>query len=312
VSLSLIKRLKLQSRIIPVSNYKRLFTADGKPMHVVGTIQLTLDIQDFEIPVTFHVLPRLQFDVILGTHFLSQTKANIDMQSQILTLYNDSVGANLLNSSDTIVRTTEAILIPPKSECIIPVMVPPDFGTGLAIIEPSAKVHKLQLALAKSIVSPVNNRTVCKLMNPTDVARFLRRKTPLGIIRNLEIDGVTVMTDSNSNTHDMTDTCIDTNTDLTEKLRQLKEKGITLERNSLTTAEFHKLVDLLFQNRDLFATSMHDLVGTTTELMHIDTGGAKPVRKRLYRQSAELQRQMELLIDEMLAAKIIQPSESLV
>ena len=189
-------------------------------------------------------------------------------------------------------------------------MVPPDFGTGLAIIEPSAKLHKLQLALAKSIVSPVNNRTVCKLMNTTDVARFLRRKTPLGIIRNLEIDGVTVITDSNSNTHDKTDTCIDTETDLTEKLRQLKEKGIILERNSLSTAEFHKLVDLLFQNRDLFATSMHDLIGTTTELMHIDTGDAKPVRKRPYRQSAELQRQMELLIDEMLAAKIIQPSDS--
>ena len=49
-------------------------------MHVVGTIQLTLDIQDFLIPVTFHVLHRLQFDVILGTNFLSQTKTNIDMQ----------------------------------------------------------------------------------------------------------------------------------------------------------------------------------------------------------------------------------------
>jgi len=58
------------------------------------------------------VLPRLQFDIILGIHFLRQTKANIDMQSQILTLYGDLVGTNLLNKTDIIMRTTEAVLIP--------------------------------------------------------------------------------------------------------------------------------------------------------------------------------------------------------
>jgi len=55
---------------------------------------------------------------------------------------------------------------------------------------------------------------------------------------------------------------------------------------------------------------MHDLVGTKVETMHIVTGDAKPVRKRAYRQSPEMQRVMEKLIDEMLAAKITQPSES--
>ena len=55
---------------------------------------------------------------------------------------------------------------------------------------------------------------------------------------------------------------------------------------------------------------MHDLVGTKFELMHIDTGDAKLVRQRPYRQSAEMQRQMGLLIDEMLLANVIQPSDS--
>ena len=55
---------------------------------------------------------------------------------------------------------------------------------------------------------------------------------------------------------------------------------------------------------------MHDLVGTKVELMHIDTEDAKPIRLRPYRQSPEMQRQMERLIDEMLSANIIQPSDS--
>ena len=178
VSLAFIKHMKLESCIIRTSNHKRLFTANGKPMQVLDTVNLTLDLQDFEIPVTFCVVPCLQLNIILGIQVLSQTKANIDMDCQTLTFHNYLAGTAISNKSDTLVRTTEAILLPPRSECLVLVMVPPDFGIGLAIIEPSNKLHKLQLALAKSVVSPTNNRTVFKIMNPTGVARFLRRKTP--------------------------------------------------------------------------------------------------------------------------------------
>ena len=183
----------------------------------------------------------------------------------------------------------------------------------LAIVEPSIKLHKLQLALAKSIVSPTNNCTVCKIMNPTGVARFLRRKTPLGIIRDLRIDNVTVISDSNSESSpDTRQRNSGQNAEVTreEKLRQLSDKGISLQLNSLTTDEFHQLTDLLFRNIDLFATNMHDLVGTKVKLMHIDTEDAKPIRLRPYSQSPEMQRQMERLIDGMLSANIIQPSDS--
>jgi len=73
-------------------------------MHVLGTVNLTLDIQDFEIPVTFCVLSRLQFSVILGVQCLTPTKANIDMECQTLTFYNELVGTGISNKSDTVVR----------------------------------------------------------------------------------------------------------------------------------------------------------------------------------------------------------------
>ena len=57
----------------------------------------------------------------------------------------------------------------------------------------------------------------------------------------------------------------------TQQIEILAEKGVTLQQHSLKTDEFHKLVDLIFRNKDLFATSMHDLVGTKVETMHIDT-----------------------------------------
>jgi len=282
ISLSLLKRLKLESRVIPVSQKKRLFTADGKAMKVLGTVELTLDIQ---IPVTFCVLSCLQHDMILGITFLNETKANTDMESHVLTLYNDLVGINLISDKDVIVRTTDAVLIPPSSEALIPVLIPPQFGTGLSIIEPSIKLHILQLALAKSIVVPVRNRTVCKIMNPTNVAKFVERKTPLGVIRKLAVDTMTVIDDVNSILEPSQHPNKDDNITYARKLEILTEKGINLQQNSLSLEEYYDLVDLLFNNRDLFATSMHDLVGTDVVEMEIDTRDAQPVRKRAYRQT---------------------------
>jgi len=184
-------------------------------------------------------------------------------------------------------------------------MIPPNFGPGLAIVEPSIKLHDLQLALAKLIVSPVNNRSVCKIMNPTNVARLFRRKTPLGVIQNLSIDSITVINDFIPSPDTTSESNVDSKLTHAEKCKILLDKGIILQQNSLTTKEFYKLVDLIFRNNDLFATSMHDFVGREVVKMHIDTGDAKPIRKRPYGQSPQMQQAMNKLIDEMLSANIL-------
>ena len=62
--------------------------------------------------------------------------------------------------------------------------------------------------------------------------------------------------------------------------------------------------------RDLFATGMKDLEGTDIVKHEIDTGNARPIRKRSYRQSPLMMREMEKQVDEMLEAGIIEPSDS--
>ena len=52
VSLSFLRRIRLQSKILNSSNHKRLFTADGKPLAVKGTLQLTLNIHGLTIPTS--------------------------------------------------------------------------------------------------------------------------------------------------------------------------------------------------------------------------------------------------------------------
>ena len=138
---------------------------------------------------------------------------------------------------------------------------------------------------------------------------FFEKKTPLGIIQKLAIDSVTVINKTDADTTSADEIQNDNDISYTQKLQRLADKQIVLQQHSMTTEEFHQLVDLIFKNIDLFATSMHDLVGSDVELMHIDTGDAGPVRKRPYRQSAELQKATDSLINEMLEANI-QPSNS--
>ena len=79
VSMSFMKRLHLLPKMIQGPNQKRLFTADGKPLTVAGTVQLTINIHGLMIPTTFQVIKSLNHDIILGMTFLTNTQANIDL-----------------------------------------------------------------------------------------------------------------------------------------------------------------------------------------------------------------------------------------
>ena len=62
VSMSFMKWLHLLPKMMKGPNQKRLFTADGKPLRVVGTIQLTINIHGLMIPTTFQVIKSLNHD----------------------------------------------------------------------------------------------------------------------------------------------------------------------------------------------------------------------------------------------------------
>jgi len=307
VSLSFLRGIRSQSNIINSSNRKRLFTADGKPLTVKGSIQLTLNVHGLMIPTSFQVLQFLNHDMILGMDFLTKTQANIDVPSGIITLYDGLVGANLVNPNEALLRTADAVLIPPKSEAIVPVITSRRFGSVLSIIEPSVSLAGKHLALARAIVIPKFNRTVCKLLNPTESHVFLKRRTVLASIQEISIDSVNVIDDK----------VLPTPTSgkkpdvpFTEQLEVIRSKGINLEQNSLNEEEFRRLVNLIYHNTDLFATGMRDLVGTDVVSHDIDTGDAKPVRKRAYRQSPHMMRELEKQVLEMEEAGIVEPSDS--
>ena len=229
-------------------------------VHVVGTIQFTLDFNNLTVPVTFCVLEHLHHDIILGMNFFKQTNANIDIPSKVVTLYDGLVGVNLTRPADIVLRTVDAVLIPPRSEALIPVSAPPHYGSVLSIIEPSVKLSNKNLALAGRIVIPRHNRTACKILNPTDVPIFLRLRRVIGVIDKISIESINIIENllpSDCETKEETSPII-----LDDQLKVISQKAITLDQNDLSADKYKTLVKVLYDNNDLFAIGMHDLVGT--------------------------------------------------
>ena len=108
-------------------------------------------------------------------------------------MYDGLVGVNLTRPADVVLRTLDAVLIPPRSEALIPVSVPPYYGSVLSIIESSIKLSNKNLALARTVVVPKQNRTACKILNPIDVPIFLRRRTVIGVIDKISIESINVI-----------------------------------------------------------------------------------------------------------------------
>ena len=69
------------------------------------------------------------------------------------------------------------------------------------------------------------------------------------------------------------------------------------------------MIDLIHRNLDLFATSLKE--ARILNMYHtIDTGTAEPVRKRPYRQSPEMMKEMKRQVLEMEEAGIVEESDS--
>jgi len=231
------------------------------------------------------------------------------MATRTVTFYDELVELDITKSNETLLRTTDAVLVPPRSEALVPVAIPSGFGSGLAIVEPAVNLHKKHLALASAIAQPKQSRTVCKLLNPTNSSIILRRRSTIAVISKLSVDSINVIDnfDSSSWTSDERETETVT---LEEQLKVIEQKGIKVHKDGLTSEQYTKLITLLHKNEDLFARDMSDLVGTDVLYYAIDTGDADPIRKRPYRQSPEMIKEMKRQVEEMVKAGIVEESDS--
>lgn len=305
ISEAFVQKLRLSPTKQVKGEGKYLFTADGKPIQIQGTTELSVKIHGLSIPFTFHVLRGLNHNIILGCDFLTQTNAQIDMSNGFISFCDDLVSASLARPRESLLRSLAAIEVPGQSEAVLPVKIPQGFHAKCAIIEPT-ELGLNNLIVARSVVQPLGNRTLCKVLNPTNAAVRLNRGDIISKISPLTDQILCELSEFNENSE------ISRNDDVPiETCREaLKKKDIKIGGNDLTESQQNKLIRLLYDNLDIFASSLSELPGTDLVKHHIDTGDSKPVRLRAYRQTPQVKREMQKQVDDMLKSGIIEESDS--
>lgn len=71
--------------------------ADGRIINSLGTISTLVSVQNRTIPITFIVMPRTNYELILGIDALTTLKAVVDIRSKQVTFEGDRYRDNLSN-----------------------------------------------------------------------------------------------------------------------------------------------------------------------------------------------------------------------
>ena len=208
------------------------------------------------------------------------------------------------SNREGVVRAANTVTIPANSEANVSVFASRCIDTKNLMIEPSPIAACQALWVAKTLVNLNKSRAICRVLNPTSKPIKIRKFSIMG-----QISPVTVIAPLNQDTG--TQPTGDSKTFTTEhKLKLLTEKGVCLDETALKGNDRIELIDLLFENLELFATKLADLPGCYVDPLKLDTGDAFPFRARPLRLSPQDRDEAIKQFKEMEDANIISPSDS--
>ena len=314
ISEQFAKSLKLTPS--PTLQGVKLVSANSQEIHSLGVTDIDLAIQGLVIPFSVHVLRSLSRLMILGNDFLRASSAIIDCAQRSISLFDGLVTASLTTYSDraSILRTAQDVVIPPMSEAIISLHVPPRYRRKTSLVETYEPIKNRFLMVARALIEPKSQYTICPVCIVGRVARKLKADTPLARIIPIsghEFDSLQILPldVQNDQTSDMTQN--EANLPLhEERLRILREKGLELNNDNLTPEQFKQLSALLYEFQEIFCSEYEKLPLSRFPPYHINLKSDKPVRQKRYPLSPHQEQLLERYADRLLAAGIIQKSTS--
>ena len=307
ISPELVRQLKLTVLPLNENEYSQVLSANCGRIRVFGKVDVSLNFAGLLVPYTLYVLENLIHAVMLGMDILKELRANIDLSSNRISFYDNLVTLPITKShkSEVMLRSVKAVTLPPCSESLIPVQYQEPFMADTALIEPLPTLQKRCVLAARVTVKPHNNRTFCRLLNPNNTPKRIRKNEviaamspviiPEQLSRSPEMNSINTISQPPS---------------MSEMEKTLSDLEIKIERSHLTSQQYTELCTLIFQNKDLFATDASQLPGTSLVVHHIDTGDSRPVRSRPYRHSLDAKKEIARQIEAMYKKDLIRPTMS--
>ena len=296
-SSDLIPKLGIKPDQLMPSNVRDAVAVGDERHASIGALSLPISFDGPVISHQFHVFQSFHHPLILGLDFVNKHNGIFNAENN--TLYLKDPVENAAFSIDTntgFARVYNNTTIPPHSVASVRVFISNLGKHENILLEPCSQLPQRGLAGAKCLVDNTK-RTFMQILNPTNKHVKLNATTPIAsasIVNSKTIYSL----DSPTSTQ---------NTDTHVKDPVLFD----LQQSSLSDSEKDLLASFLAKHRAVFATDLHELGEAKTLPHHIDTGDARPIRQRFYRQSPHVNAEMNRQMEEMLSSGIIEESDSL-
>jgi len=234
----------------------RLVSANQTPIESTGVVQVELSIQGLVIPFTLYVLKSLAHNMILGNDFLRTTGAIINCAEGSISLFEGLVITSLTTQYEqhNVLRLANNVSIPPQSEALINLIVPPRFRHRTSLMETYESIKNQFLMVAGAVIHPTLCKTLCRIVNVGLVPPKLRVNTPIARISYID------MNDPNNKAMmsvDVNDNMATVSKEVNlisheDRVKFLQSKGLTLENPNLSSDQQSQLSALLYEFQEIF------------------------------------------------------------
>ncbi|KAK3084156.1 hypothetical protein FSP39_009188 [Pinctada imbricata] len=302
VALSLLSKLGIDRSLLRSIDATDAVAVGGEKHCSLGALSLPISFSGFVINHSFQVYEHFHQPLILGLDFLKANDAIFNIAQNSLSLRDpvtQSVLAVDINSGTC--RLKYPVTIEPHSVSSVQVYITNIARDSHVLLEPSHELPTFGLAGAKCLVDTLNTNTqYLQILNPTDDTITLSTDTVVASACTINPDTVLSL-----------DSPSEEKVTYNEQHSQSDKVDFDLSDSDLTSDEKKLLLAFLHKHKSVFATDLTKLGKCDLQPHRIETGNNPPVRQRFYRQSPQVNAEMNRQLEEMLNADIIEESSSM-
>ncbi len=297
ISLPQLRRVRPHAPLSPPP-FSSAHTADGSAMQVLGEITLNITLGRLHSRVKVLVVPQLSQDLILGRPFLQQHKAQIDFSKNRLVLHRQFP---LTTRADlTIPANTEVV-------CLAYISSKVQLPNGIQgeVVRPRMKANQAHV-VAGSIGLTSQNAVPIRLYNFSSqeitipshatIASFIPATRDTCPVNDYPTPQPPVPhSHPNPSHHSPPPPAVKYN----------------IDRANLSPEELAKVENLLAEYSDIFAENCQGKIGLTNLGTHTIPirSDARPVTRRPYRSSPEIQAEINRQVDKLVDQDILEPCD---
>jgi hypothetical protein len=181
-----LKQLGIRYKGLNKNEQIGLIDANGKPLGVIGTVELPIGVGDVTLTHTFYVVRGLYLKALLGFDFLRENAAQIDTPNRRVVFNGQTAATTLFKGHDATLALGDSVIIPPFSEANVTLKFIGPYRCQTSIVQPLPSICLRNIAVARAVVQPTNSITTTSILNPSSKYVRFRRNTKIGFISPLD------------------------------------------------------------------------------------------------------------------------------